>query len=96
MPIGGVVISTRPTDLEEAKVELLALAGVEIHGADERGNIVAVLETKTSDEMERLLKAVNGCPLVLHAGLTYLNMEDQLEAEKDGLSPGASDPRAGE
>ncbi len=78
MPIGGAVIAIRPADMETATTQLLALAGVEIHGADQRGNIVAVLETQTCDEMEQLLTAINECPLVLHAGLTYLNMEDQL------------------
>jgi nitrate reductase NapD len=78
MPIGGIVISTRPGDLEAARKQLANLAGVEIHGADERGNIVAVFDTRTSEEMERLMEAVNASPLVLHAGLTYLNMEDVL------------------
>lgn len=97
MPIGGVVIATRPTDLEEAKKQLLSLVGVEIHGADDRGNIVAVFETATNEEMERLLKTVNGCPLVLHAGLTYLNMEDPLEdAERAELLRGSGHCGAGE
>ena len=79
MPIGGVVISTRPDDLEAAQSYLADLVGVEIHGADERGNIVAVFDTRTSGEMERLMEVVNACPLVIHAGLTYLNMEDVVE-----------------
>jgi nitrate reductase NapD len=87
MPISGIVISTRPGDLEEAQKQLAALAGVEIHGADERGNIVAVLDTRTSGEMESLMRRINACPLVLHAGLTYLNMEDVLEGLEDEVLP---------
>ena len=79
MPIGGVVISIRPGDLEEARNQLAAYPGVEIHGADERGNIVAVLDTRTSEAMESLMRKINANPLVLHAGLTYLNMEDVVE-----------------
>ena len=79
MPIGGVVISIRPGDLEEARNQLAAYPGVEIHGADERGNIVAVLDTLTSEAMEILMRKINANPLVLHAGLTYLNMEDVLD-----------------
>ena len=79
MPIGGVVISTRPGDLEAAQKQLAALVGVEIHGADERGNIVAVLDARTSEGMEKLMQTINANPLILHAGLTYLNMEDVLE-----------------
>ena len=83
MPISGVVISTRPGDLEEAQKQLATLAGVEIHGGDERGNIVAVLDTRTTEEMESLMRRINANPLVLHAGLTYLNMEDVLDLPED-------------
>jgi periplasmic nitrate reductase NapD len=97
MPIGGVVISTRPDDLEEARKQLANLAGVEIHGADEQGNIVAVFDARTSEEMERLMEAVNACPLVLHAGLTYLNMEDMLEnSGTDSSAACSGEHRAGE
>lgn len=80
MPIGGVVITTRPDDLNAARVQLAAINGVEIHGLDDKGHIVAVLDTRTAEEMEQLVKTMNGCPLVLHVGLTYLNMEDVVAA----------------
>jgi periplasmic nitrate reductase NapD len=97
MPIGGVVISTWPGDLETARKQLASLAGVEIHGADEQGNIVAVFDTRTSEEMERLMEAVNACPQVLHAGLTYLNMEDVLgDAGADPSAACSGERGAGE
>ena len=76
MPIGGVVVSTRPEDLAAAREMLAACTGVEVHGADDRGHIVVVLDTRTGAEMERLMRDINRHPLVLHAGLTYLDMED--------------------
>ncbi len=76
MPIGGVVVSTRPEHLEDVQAMLAACPGVEMHGADGQGNIVIVLDTRTGEEMEQLMRAINRHPLVLHAGLTYLNMED--------------------
>ena len=79
MPISGVVVTTRPEDLPAASRFLARCPGVEVHGADEQGNIVAVLETASGEEMEHLLQTVNAHPLVLHTGLTYLNMEDLLE-----------------
>ncbi|WP_310601117.1 chaperone NapD [Desulfobulbus sp.] len=88
MPISGVVITTRPEDLHQTRQFLATCAGVEVHGADGRGNIVAVFDTRTSEEMERLLKTVNACPLVLHAGITYLNMEDVIDGE--GLDSGTT------
>ena len=79
MPISGVVVTTRPEDLSPVSQFLASCPGVEVHGADDKGNIVAVLETSSSGEMEHLLNTVNAHPLVLHAGVTYLNMEDLLE-----------------
>ena len=81
MPISGVVVTTRPEDLSPASQFLASCPGVEVHGADEQGNIVAVLETASGEEMEHLLQTVNAHPLVLHAGVTYINMEDLLENE---------------
>lgn len=76
MPIAGIVLTTHPDDVATAHLQLAEFAGVEIHGFDERGNIVAVFDTETPEEMEQLLQWVNACPVVLHAGVTYLNMED--------------------
>ena len=79
MPISGVVVTTRPEDLSPASQFLASCPGVEVHGADDKGNIVAVFETNSGEEMEHLLQTVNAHPLVLHAGVTYINMEDLLE-----------------
>ena len=84
MPIGGVLVATRPEDIEVARAMLARCPGVEVHGADERGNIVVVLETRTGEAMEALMRTINKHPLVLHAGLTYLNMEDLIEPEEGG------------
>jgi nitrate reductase NapD len=58
--------------------------GLEIHGSDEKGNIVAVLETRTTDDLEKLVKQVNAIETVLHVGLTYLNAEDEAELITEG------------
>lgn len=84
MPIGGVVVATRPEDVEAAQTMLAGCLGVEVHGADGRGNIVVVLDTRTGEEMEALMRTINKHPLVLHAGLTYLNMEDVIEPGEGG------------
>ena len=84
MPIGGVVVATRLEDVEAARAMLADCPGVEVHGADKRGNLVVVLETRTGEAMEALMRTINKHPLVLHAGLTYLNMEDLIEPEEGG------------
>jgi len=79
MPISGVVITTKPAEMPQAKTFLAGLSGVEMHGADAQGNIVAVFDTQTVEEMEQLMKQVSACPWILHAGVTYINMEDALD-----------------
>jgi periplasmic nitrate reductase NapD len=78
MPIAGAVIAVQPADLVPARAFLAQFAEVEINGTDDRGNMVAVLETSTSETMERLIKTLSKNPLILHVGITYLNMEDVL------------------
>ena len=77
MPISGVVITSRPTAKAEVLRSLAAIADVEVFGDDEQGNIVAVLETESSEEMEKLIDRISKDPCVLHVGLTYLNTEDE-------------------
>lgn len=79
MPISGVVITSNPLDMPQVKEFLTGMTGVDMHGEDTQGNIVAVFDTQTAEQMEKLMKQVNSCPFILHAGVTYLNMEDMLE-----------------
>lgn len=84
MPISGVVITSRPEEKDIVLAELAGYPGVEIHGADEKGNIVAVLDTSSSEEMEKLIDIINKHDHVLNVGLTYLNTEDEAEAMAGG------------
>ncbi|HBG19251.1 MAG TPA: nitrate reductase formation protein NapD [Desulfobulbaceae bacterium] len=84
MPISGVVITGRPENKSEILKSLAEIAGVEVFGDDEKGNIVAVLETDSSEGMERLIDRIGKTPSVLHVGLTYLNTEDEAEAAAAG------------
>jgi periplasmic nitrate reductase NapD len=77
MPISGVVISSLPGDIEEVVRYLHALAGVEVHGSDAVGNIVAVLETATSEAMQDLIDRMGKDERIINVGLTYLNTEDE-------------------
>ena len=96
MPIGGVVISTRPEDCEELVRLLADFEMVDVHGSDEKGNIVAVLDTESSAEMERIIDKINDQQQVLSVGLTYLNTEDEMErissGEQQGMPPGYRKP----
>lgn len=86
MPISGVVITSRPLDKAQALQSLSGFAEVEVYGVDDMGNIIAVLETRSSEEMERLIDRISKDKHVLHVGLAYLNTEDEAERLKKGES----------
>lgn len=90
MPISGVVVSSLPNDVEEVAAYLKTLDGVEVHGSDAAGNIVAVLETLTSEAMQELIDLLAGDVRIITVGLTYLNTEDEAQravAGKDTPRP---------
>ncbi|MGI9538337.1 MAG: chaperone NapD [Desulfocapsaceae bacterium] len=79
MPIGGVVITCRAELSETVLRDLKSYSTLEIHGADDKGNIVAVIDSETSEEMETLIDTINKHEHILNVGMTYLNTEDEAE-----------------
>lgn len=79
MPIGGVVITSFPRQKDAVISKLNQIAEIEVHGDDDQGNIVAVLDTSTSEEMEKIIDRINKDEHVLGVGMTYLNTEDEAE-----------------
>ncbi|PHR28487.1 MAG: hypothetical protein COA36_06325 [Desulfotalea sp.] len=84
MPISGVIITSTPEHLDEVLSELQQFPQVEVHGADEKANIVAVLDTTSSEEMETIIDRINKDEKVLNVGVTYLNTEDEAEQMAQG------------
>lgn len=84
MPISGVVITSKLSEKGQVLLSLAGLHEVEVHGDDEKGNIVAVLETSSSEEMERVIDRISKDINVLHVGLTYLNTEDEARRMASG------------
>lgn len=87
MPIGGVIISCFPEHKEAVITNLNHIGEMEIHGADKQGNIVAVLDTTTSEDMETIIASINADENVLNVGLTYLNTEDEARRMNEGETP---------
>lgn len=79
MPIGGIVITSRPEKKDKVLVDLEQYKELEVHGADENGNIVAVLDTESSEEMEAVIDTINKHEYILNVGMTYLNTEDEAD-----------------
>lgn len=84
MPISGVVISAKLVQKEEVLKSLGNIPEVEVHGDDDKGNIVAVLDTVSSEEMEKIIDRINKDENILHVGMTYLNTEDEAERMANG------------
>ncbi|MEN8199551.1 MAG: chaperone NapD [Thermodesulfobacteriota bacterium] len=86
MVVGGFVVRCFPEE-RVTTVELLsALQGVELYGVDEKGNIVAVVEADSSDELGEIVKQMEKVDAVLNVGMTYMNMEDEAEKIASGDS----------
>ncbi len=84
MPIGGFVVNVHPDTIDAAIEALKTVEGLEIHGSDERGNVVVVLESETSEQMEEMVRSLMAMEQVLNVGLTYFNAEDEVEKIDSG------------
>ncbi len=85
MPIAGLVISFLPEKVEEVESALKKIPGVEVHGWNERGEMVVVYEGETVDEMEKELKQwprrIEG---IISVNVAYFNLEDEVERIERG------------
>lgn len=92
MPIAGLAVLVKPELADEVKENLAGMKCVEIYGADDKGNLIVVLDCSSTEEMretERQLREVNG---VVNVAGAYYNFEDILDApgefeSKRGKSP---------
>ena len=97
MPIGGFIINIDPKSKDATVSRLKEYKQVEIHGVDDDGNVVAILDTETSEEMEQLTKELQQVEGVVALGITYFDAEDELEKIEQGLlQPSFSFGRKGE
>ncbi len=97
MPIGGFVVTVIPERSDEAERDLASMEGVEIHGRDDKGNLVVVVESDTSEAMEQLVKEMSARQFVLSVGLVYFHAEDEVASIESGkYVPSRSFGRKGE
>ncbi|BHH84893.1 chaperone NapD [Desulforhopalus sp. 52FAK] len=84
MPISGIIITSTPENIDAVLASLQQIPEVEVHGADEKANIVAVLDTKSSEDMETIIDRINKDEKILNVGVTYLNTEDEADKMAQG------------
>ena len=88
MVIAGFVVQCQPQSQQDTIAALEAIRQVEVFGADEKGNIVTVIDAESSADLDKIVKRMERLEQVLTVGLTYLNMEDESEKIASGeLSP---------
>lgn len=77
MNLSGIVIAVKPADLEEGKVRLQGLEGVDVHESDAAtGKIVVTQEATSTEEQQEGLRRIQALPGVLYAQLVYYHCEE--------------------
>ncbi len=85
MPIAGLVVLFLPEKRAEVQEALSRIPGVEIHGWNERGEMVVVYEGPTLEEMEKEVKSwpkkIEG---LLSVNVAYFHAEDEIKRITEG------------
>ncbi|MBW2185924.1 MAG: chaperone NapD [Deltaproteobacteria bacterium] len=84
MPIGGFIVNAQPEFVSDVAGQLNLIDDVEVHGFDDSGNIIAVIDSVTSEEMEAKVATIEKIDPVLTVGVAYLHAEDEIEKIESG------------
>lgn len=84
MPISGIVINTKPEDIEGVIEYLKGFPEVDVYSHDEKGNIIVVIETELSDDMDQLVDTFKQDERILAVSVAYLYYEDEVEKIEKG------------
>ncbi len=97
MPIGGFVVVLDLSVSDEVLKQFSQFPQIDVHGVNEEGSAVVVIDTETSDEMEQLTRQLQKIDGVLSLGVTYFHAEDEIEKIESGeIKPSFSFGRKGE
>lgn len=84
MPIGGFVLHVKPERRKEVLDKLSDFQGLTVYGYDDKGQIVIVLESETSEKMENTVERLLALEGVINCDLAYLHGEDEVEKIEKG------------
>ncbi len=76
MNISGVVVRSRPENIESVWKSLEAQAGVEVHGANPDGRLVVTVEEQGDQRMADAVLQLQNLPGVLSTSMIYHQFED--------------------
>jgi len=84
MPIGGFVIHVWPAKKPQVLKELAREERLSVYAHDDKGHVVVVIETETSEEMAHLVRSLSLIEGIFTINLAYLYGEDEVEKIESG------------
>lgn len=81
MHISGVIIHARPGRATQAKEQLSAIAGVEVHSSDTEGKLIVTLEKDDEQTTVDTFGLLNELPDVLAATMVYHHFEPETDSK---------------
>jgi nitrate reductase NapD len=79
MPVSGCVISIDMSQSDKVVAKLKACDDVTLYGEDDKGNLIAVLESETSKALEKRVEELQAMEGILSLGMAYINIEDEAD-----------------
>ena len=77
MNISGVLVRSRPENLDAVRERLEELAGVEVHGANPDGRLVVTVEETGDRAMADTVVRMQNLPGVISASMIYHQYEEE-------------------
>lgn len=77
MNISGIVVHSRPEDIEALREQMASLAGVEVHVTKDDGRMVITIEDTPESGPTETLMRVQNLPGVLSAAMIYNYCEEE-------------------
>ncbi|MCP5249458.1 MAG: chaperone NapD [Candidatus Accumulibacter sp.] len=81
MNISSVLVNARPEVLPQVQGKLLALSGVEVHAATDKGQLIVTIEADSDRAAADMFTTISRQPGVLSAALVYHQFEPDPDEE---------------
>ena len=82
MNISGVVVRSRPENIDKVRADLETLEGVEVHGANPDGRLVVTVEDSDARMTADTVVRMHDLPGVISASMIYHQHEDDSDLEE--------------
>ncbi|NOZ55837.1 MAG: chaperone NapD [Calditrichaeota bacterium] len=80
MPIAGLAVLVKPDQTDSVRETLSQMECVEVYGADDKGNLIVVLDCSSTEQMREVEKQLRQVDGVVNVAGAYYNFEDILDA----------------